>query len=73
MRRAGLILLIVGVVVFLIAASQTGGYKSVEGVLKTTFSQDERGKRDLASTGRWVGIGVAALGLVLVVLPGRKG
>jgi hypothetical protein len=73
MRRNGLILLVVGVVVFLVASSQRKGYDSVEGVIKKTFSKDERGKSDLADTGRWLGLGVAAVGLVLVVLPARKG
>jgi uncharacterized protein YjeT (DUF2065 family) len=73
MRRNGLILLAIGVVVFLVASSQRRSYDSVEGVLKTTFSKDERGKSDLADTGRWLGLGLAAVGLVLVVLPERKG
>jgi hypothetical protein len=73
MRRNGLILLAIGVVVFLVASSQRRSYDSVEGVLKTTFSKDERGKSDLANMGRWVGLGLAAVGLVLVVLPERKG
>ena len=73
MRRNGLILLAIGVIVFLVASSQRSGYDSVEGVLKTTFSKNERGKSDLADTGRWLGIGIAAVGLVLVVLPVRKG
>ena len=72
MRRNGLILLAIGVVVFLVASSQRRSYDSVEGVLKTTFSKSERGKSDLADTGRWLGLGVAAVGLVLVVLPERK-
>lgn len=73
MRRSGLILLAIGIVVFLVASSQRRSYDSVEGVLKTTFSKSERGKSDLADTGRWVGLGLAAVGLVLVVLPERKG
>jgi hypothetical protein len=73
MRRNGLILLAIGVVVFLVASSQRKSYDSVEGVLKTTFSKSERGKSDLEDTGRWLGLGIAAVGLVLVVLPERKG
>lgn len=73
MRRNGLILLAIGVILFLVASSQRKGYDSVEGVLKTTFSKDERGKSNLADTGRWVGLGLAAVGLVLVVIPGKKG
>ena len=73
MRRNGLILLVVGVIVFLVASSQRQGYDSVEGVLKTTFSKSERGKSDLADMARWAGLGLAAVGLVLAVLPARKG
>ena len=72
MRRNGLILLAIGVVVFLVASSQRGSYDSVEGVLKTTFSKSERSKSDLAGTACWLGLGIAAVGLVLVFLPERK-
>jgi len=73
MQRNGLILLVVGVLVFLFASSRRNSYQSVEGVLKTTFSKSERGKSNLADTGRWLGLGIAAVGLILVVLPQRKG
>jgi hypothetical protein len=73
MRRNGLILLAIGVVVFLVASSQRNSYDSVEGALKKTFSQNERGKSDLAGTARWLGLGLAVVGLVLVVLPEKKG
>lgn len=73
MRRNGLILLVVGLAVFFFASSQRSGYQSVEGAFKTTFSKSERGKSDLADTGRWVGLGVAVVGLVMVFLPQRKG
>jgi len=73
MRRNGLILLAIGVVVFLVASSQRRSYDSVEGVLKTTFSKSERGKSDIADTGRWLGLGVAIVGLVMVFLPQRGG
>jgi hypothetical protein len=72
MRRIGIILVVLGMAGFLIASSQRGSYKSVEGVLKTTFSKEERGKSDLADTGRWVGLGVAVLGVVLILLPQQK-
>ena len=73
MRRNGLILLAIGVVVFLVASSQRRSYDRVEGVLKATFSKSERGKSDLTDTGRWLGLGVAIVGLVMVFLPQRKG
>jgi hypothetical protein len=73
MRRIALVLILLGVVGFLVASSQRSGYDSVEGALKTTFSKNERGKRDMADTGRWVALAVAALGVVLFFVPERKG
>lgn len=73
MRRIALVLILLGVVGFLVASSQRSGYDSVEGALKTTFSKNERGKRDLADTGRWVALAVAAIGAVLFFVPERKG
>lgn len=73
MRRIALVLVLLGVVGFLFASSQRGGYESVEGKLKTTFSKEERGKRDMADTGRWVALAVAAVGAVLFFVPERKG
>ena len=73
MRRIALVLILLGVVGFLVASSQRSGYDSVEGALKTTFSKNERGKRDMADTGRWVALAVAALGAVLFFVPERKG
>lgn len=73
MRRNGLILLVVGLAVFLFASSQRSGYQSVEGVFKTTFSKSERSKSDLADMGRWIGLGMAAIGALLFFVPERKG
>jgi hypothetical protein len=72
MRRIALVLILLGGVGFLVASSQRSGYDSVEGALKTTFSKNERGKRDMADTGRWVALAVAALGAVLFFVPERK-
>ena len=72
MRRIALVLVLLGVVGFLLASSQRSGYESVEGRMKTTFSKEERGKRDLAETGRWVALAVAAIGVVLFFVPDRK-
>jgi hypothetical protein len=73
MRRIALVLILLGVVGFFVASSQRSSYQSVEGVLKTTFSKSERGKSDLADTGRWVALAVAAIGAVLFFVPERKG
>ena len=72
MRRIGVILLVLGLVGFIVASSQRGKYETVEGRIKTTFSSEERGKEEAWESGRWVALGVGVIGLVLVVLPGRK-
>jgi hypothetical protein len=71
-RRIALVLVLLGVVGFLVASSQHSGYESVEGRMKAAFSKEERGKRDLADTGRWVALVVAAIGAVLFFVPERK-
>lgn len=72
MRRIALVLVLLGVAGFVVASSQRSGYESVEGRMKTTFSKEERGKRDLAETGRWAALAVAAIGAVLFFVPERK-
>jgi hypothetical protein len=72
MRRIGVILLVIGLAGFLVATSQRGGFESVEGKLKTTFSSEERSKKDFWETGRWIFAGAAVMGVVLILLPGKK-
>ena len=72
MRRIGIVLLVIGLAGFLLASSKRGGYDSVEGALKTTFSSEERSKKEGWETLRWVGLGLAVVGAVLAVAPGRK-
>jgi hypothetical protein len=72
MRRIGIALLVIGIAGFVLASSRRGGYDSVEGALKTTFSSDERSKKEGWESLRWVGVGLAAVGLVMVLMPGRK-
>ena len=73
MRRIGIVLIVVGLAGFLVASCQRSGYESVEGQIKTTFSSSERSKKDAWETARWMLLGAAVVGLVFVVLPGRKG
>ena len=72
MRRLGIILLVIGIAGFLAASSQRSGYDSLEGKFKAAVSQDERGKKDFWETARWVLLGTGVIGLVLIVLPGKK-
>ena len=72
MRKIGLILLILGLVFFVVASSQRGGFETVEGAIKTTFSSEERQKKDAWEAARWASLGGAVIGLVLVLLPGKK-
>ena len=72
MRRLGIILIVIGLAGFLAASSQRGGYDSVEGALKSTFSSSERSKKDFWETARWVLAGTAVMGVVFILLPGKK-
>ena len=72
MRKVGIILIIIGLVGFLVATSQRGGFDTVEGAIKTTFSQSERSKKDFWDNARWLFVGAGVIGIVLTVLPGRK-
>lgn len=72
MRRIGIVLLVLGLVGFVVASSQRGGYDTLEGAIKTAVSSEEKSKKDAWETGRWVALGVGVVGLVLVLMPGKK-
>jgi len=72
MRKAGIILIVIGVVGFLIASSQRGGFDTVQGQIKTTFSQEEKSKKEFWENARWLFAGAGVVGIVLTVLPGKK-
>ena len=72
MRRLGIILLVVGLAGFLVASSQRSGYQSLEGQVKAAVSSEERGKKDFWENARWAFLGAGVIGLVLIVLPGKK-
>jgi hypothetical protein len=73
MRRIGILLLVIGLAVFVVATSQRSGYDTLEGQLKSAVSSEERSKKSAWDTARWLGVGVGVVGLVLVVMPGKKG
>jgi hypothetical protein len=72
MRRLGIILLVIGLAGFLVASSQRSGFESVEGKIKAAVSSEERGKKDFWENARWAFLGAGVIGLVLIVLPGKK-
>jgi hypothetical protein len=72
MKKAGIVLLVLGLVGFVLATSQRAGFDTVEGGIKSVFSSEERSKKEGWETARWVSLGLAALGLVLTVVPAKK-
>ena len=71
-RRLGVIVLVVGLAGFVLASMQRGGYDTVEGAIKTAVSSSERKKKDAWETIRWISLGAAVIGVVLVILPGKR-
>lgn len=72
MRPIGIVLLVLGIVGFVVASSQRAGYDSVQGALKSTFSSSEKSKKEGWETARWLSLGAGVIGLVFVLLPGKK-
>jgi hypothetical protein len=72
MRKLGIIVFVIGLAGFVLATGQRRGYDSIEGAIKSAVSSEERGKRDTWETLRWVSLGAAVFGAVLIVLPGKK-
>ena len=71
-RRLGIIVLVVGIAGFVFASSQRSGYDTVEGAIKSAVSSSEKKKKDAWETIRWLSLGAAVVGVVLVILPGKK-
>jgi hypothetical protein len=67
-----MILLALGIAGFLLATSRRAGYDSVQGALKSTFSSEERSRKETWETARWLSLGMAVIGVVFVLLPGKK-
>jgi hypothetical protein len=72
MRRLGIIVFVLGLAGFVLATGQRRGYDSIEGAIKSAVSSEERSKRDTWETLRWISLGAAVFGAVLVVLPGKR-
>lgn len=71
MRRVGLIFLAVGLTGFLFASTQRARYETAEGTPGATVSPQDRKVRDAWETGRWLLMGMAVMGVVFTVLPGK--
>jgi|KBSMisStaDraftv2_1062788.scaffolds.fasta_scaffold5741121_1 hypothetical protein len=71
-RRLGIIVLLIGLAGFVLGTVQRGGYDTMEGAIKTAVSSSERKKKDAWETLRWLSLGAAVVGVVLVILPGKK-
>jgi hypothetical protein len=72
MRRLGIIVLVLGLVGFVMTSREHGFYQSGEGKTKAAVSSEERKKSDTWETLRWVSLGIAVFGAILVVFPGKK-
>ena len=70
-RRLGIVLFALGTGWFLYATSRVGRYESPEGKIRTMVSSEERRRRDFWETSRWLLLGTAVVGGVLIALPGR--
>jgi len=71
-RRLGIIVLAVGIAGFGFGTVQRGAYDTVEGKIKAAVSTEERKKKDTWETIRWLSLGAAVVGVILVILPGKR-
>jgi uncharacterized membrane protein YbaN (DUF454 family) len=71
-RRLGIVVLVIGLAGFVLATVQRGAYDTVEGKIKAAVSTEERKKKDTWETIRWLSLGAAVVGVILVVLPGKR-
>ena len=72
MRRAGLILLAVGLAGFLLGSSLRARYETLAGAPLPAAGREDRKHSDAWETARWLFAGTAVIGLVFTVLPGKK-
>ena len=70
-RRLGIVLFALGLAWFLLASSRVARYETPEGKLRVAVSSSERSHRNIWETSRWLLLGTAVIGAVLIVLPGR--
>ena len=71
-RVMGSVLFVLGMGWFLFATGRAARYDTPEGKLRAAVSTSERAHRNFWETSRWLLLGTAVIGAVLIVLPGRS-
>ena len=72
MKFFGVALLVLGIGGFIFCNGKRQGYETVEGKMKTMFSEHEKTKESSWEAARWASLGVAIIGVVLIVAPPAK-
>ncbi len=72
MKFFGVLLLVLGLGGFIFFNGKRQGYETVEGQMKTMFSQKEKTAESSWEAARWASLGVAVIGVVLIVAPPAK-
>jgi hypothetical protein len=72
MRRVGLVLLAIGLAGFLLASARGARYETAEGAVSAAASPQDRRARESWETARWLLAGTAVMGIVFIVLPGKR-
>ncbi len=71
-RRLGIVLFVLGLGWFLLASGRAARYDTPEGRTRVAVSNSERSAQKFWETSRWLLLGTAVIGAVLIVLPGRE-
>jgi hypothetical protein len=71
-RRLGIVLFVLGMGWFLFATGRASRYDTPEGKLRVAVSASERSHHNFWETSRWLLLGTAVIGAVLIILPGRS-
>ncbi len=72
MRRVGLVFLAIGLPGFLLASGERLRREAPETVARAASPPEESRIREPRETWRWLFVGVAVMGIVFTVFPGKK-
>ena len=72
MRRVGLVLLAIGLAGFLLGSARGARYETPDGAVGAAASPQDRHAREGWETARWLLAGTAVMGIVFVLLPGKR-